>query len=83
MFVKTETSMLRFIWKCKGTRMAIANLKKNYKMRGFDLPEKIYNKAIVVNTHKNGSKYRHIDWWKERVKTDLFFLFFLMFICLF
>lgn len=40
--------------------MAITNLKKNYKMRGFDFPGKIYDKATVVKTGKNGSKYRHI-----------------------
>nr|XP_031535707.1 ras-related protein Rab-32 [Vicugna pacos] len=50
-FVNTEMLMLRFIWKCKGIGMAITNLKKNCRMRGFDLPEKkAYNKATEIKS---------------------------------
>lgn len=63
-------SILRFIWKCKGTRMAITNLKKNYTVRGSDLPEKkIYRKLLYLGQVRIGtSADTQTSGRKERVK---------------
>lgn len=60
--MKIKMLILRSMWKNKSTRMATTNLKKNYRMRGYDLPEKkTYNKVTVIKAGKNWCKYRHID----------------------
>lgn len=42
--------------------MATMTLKKNYRRKGFDLPEnKTHNKATVIKAGKKWCEYRHAD----------------------
>ena len=50
-FAETDKLIIRFIWKCRGPRVAKTVLKKKRKMGGLTFPNfKTYYKAVVIRT---------------------------------
>ena len=69
-FCREDKLILKFIWKCKGLRVAKTILKKKNRVARYRFPDfKFYYKFIVINTawYKN----RHINQWNTTESLEI------------